>query len=135
LEESLSIIGRQGGLVIYLDQEGRDIGLLNKLKAYNLIDQGWDTVTANLELGFKEDERDYKSAALILKDLGIDNIHLMTNNPLKVLQMEEYGITVIERVPLLCGGLKYLGSSHGRDPETEMEEYFMTKVFKMGHIL
>jgi 3,4-dihydroxy 2-butanone 4-phosphate synthase/GTP cyclohydrolase II len=135
LQESLQIIGRDGGLVIYLDQEGRDIGLLNKLKAYNLIDQGWDTVTANLELGFKEDERDYQTAALILKDLGIDHIYLMTNNPQKVLQMQEYGITVLKRIPILCGGLEELGVKDGRDPETEMEEYFMTKVCKMGHLL
>lgn len=92
LQESLKVIGQKGGLIIYLNQEGRDIGLLNKLKAYNLIDSGLDTVEANLALGFKDDNRDYKVAAEMLKDLGVLDIMLMTNNPKKLLSMEEHGI-------------------------------------------
>ena len=95
LKTSLRLIGEKGGILIYLNQEGRDIGLLNKLKAYNLIDEGLDTVEANLALGLPEDNRDYRIAAEILTDLGIKDIFLLTNNPKKVLAMEQYNINGI----------------------------------------
>src|SRR5512141_1321482 len=86
-------------MVLYLRQEGRDIGLLNKLKAYALQEKGLDTVEANLALGFAPDLRDYASAAEMLKDLGVKKVRLITNNPEKIEGLEKYGISVVERVP------------------------------------
>ena len=101
LAQSIKLIGQEGaGIIIYLRQEGRGIGLLDKLRAYNLQDQGYDTVDANLLLGHGEDERDYTTAAFILKDLGVSSIRLLTNNPRKFVGLEGYGLSVSETLPL-----------------------------------
>jgi len=96
--EKVAEVGQ--GAIIYLRQEGRGIGLLNKLKAYHLQEDGMDTVEANQALGFAEDERDYQEAAQILRHLGITKVRLMTNNPDKIEQLKAAGIEVVERVPL-----------------------------------
>ena len=113
----------EGGIVIYLRQEGRGIGLINKLKAYNLQDKGFDTAEANLHLGFEADGRTYEDAIAILKDLGISKLHLMTNNPLKVNALENVGIQVVSRVPVLI------------EPKAENKFYLRTKRDVMGHLL
>src|SRR5688500_9209268 len=100
LESALKTIGQmEKGMVLYLRQEGRGIGLTNKIRAYSLQDQGLDTVEANLALGFRDDERDYAVAAHMVASLGIGSVSLMTNNPKKVSALEQYGIAVPERVP------------------------------------
>ncbi len=111
------------GVLIYLRQEGRGIGLLDKLHAYNLQDKGYDTVDANLLLGHQADERDYAVAALILKDLGVESIRLLTNNPQKIDSLRELGISVIERVPV--------------EPTINDENaaYITTKIERMNHLL
>jgi len=111
------------GVLIYLRQEGRGIGLLDKLRAYNLQDEGYDTVDANLLLGHQADERDYAVAALILKDLGVVSIRLLTNNPQKIERLRELDISVIERVPV--------------EPTINDENaaYIATKVERMNHLL
>lgn len=124
LEEALRSIAREGrGVLLYLRQEGRGIGLLNKIKAYHLQDQGADTVEANERLGFAADLRDYSMCKPMLAHLGIESIRLMTNNPRKVKAMESMGITVVERVPLHVG----------RNPHNE--GYLSTKQQKLGHWL
>lgn len=124
LQHAMHLIGRaRVGIIIYLRQEGRGIGLVDKLRAYNLQDQGYDTVEANLALGHKADERDYSMAAGILNYLNIHSVRLLTNNPGKITHLEELGITVTERVPL----------------ETTVNEdnahYLFTKADRMNHIL
>ncbi len=111
------------GLILYLRQEGRGIGLSNKLKAYALQDQGYDTYEANKILGFEPDERKYQSAAKILKELGISRINLLTNNPDKIDQLEEYGIKVEKRIPLEIPANKI---NH---------DYLVTKRDKFHHML
>lgn len=101
LQNAMQYIAAQGyGVIVYLRQEGRGIGLLEKLRAYNLQDQGLDTVEANLALGHPEDEREYSMAAAILADLGVASVKLLTNNPDKIQDLEARGITVSERIPL-----------------------------------
>jgi 3,4-dihydroxy 2-butanone 4-phosphate synthase/GTP cyclohydrolase II len=124
LEFSLRKIAKEpSGLLLYLPQEGRGIGLINKLKAYELQDAGLDTVEANRMLGFKDDARDYEFAAKALKSLGIRSLRLLSNNPDKVKQLEQGGIRVVERVP--C---RPRTSHHSKS-------YLRTKKEKMGHIL
>lgn len=123
LNYSLDEISRHGGILIYLRQEGRGIGLSNKLKAYALQDQGYDTVEANLKLGLPADKRDYAIAYQILKYFGIQTIRLMTNNPAKVAGLEKYGIHVTERIPVEA------------QPTTENLAYLKTKKNKFGHFL
>lgn len=124
LQKAMGKIEKEGkGVILYMRQEGRGIGLANKLKAYELQDQGLDTVEANLKLGFKEDLRDYGIGAQILVNLGVKNIKLMTNNPRKIVGLEGYGLKVVERVPV----------------ETKPHEsnivYLKTKKKKLGHML
>lgn len=123
LEQSLALIAAGGGVLIYLRQEGRGIGLANKLKAYALQEQGWDTVDANHQLGLPVDSRNYAIAYQILKHFGIESIKLLTNNPLKIAAIELYGIKVAERVPLEI------------EPTKESHRYLKTKKEKMGHFL
>ena len=102
LKRAMQLIGESGqGVIIYLRQEGRGIGLLNKLRAYNLQDEGYDTVDANLMLGHAADERDYTPAALILRDLKVQSVRLLTNNPAKLEALRGLNVPVVERVPLL----------------------------------
>jgi 3,4-dihydroxy 2-butanone 4-phosphate synthase/GTP cyclohydrolase II len=122
LHSALETFGREGGLLIYLRQEGRGIGLVNKLKAYNLQDDGLDTVKANLELGFHADERDYAPAVEVLQELGVKKIRLFTNNPEKVEAFDGTGIEVLERVPIEIA------------PQDESESYLRTKQQDMGHL-
>jgi 3,4-dihydroxy 2-butanone 4-phosphate synthase/GTP cyclohydrolase II len=111
------------GVIVYMHQEGRGIGLANKIKAYELQEQGKDTVEANIELGFKDDLRDYGIGAQILVDLGVRKMRLMTNNPKKVVGLDGYGITITERVPVEIR------------PNANNIRYLKTKKKKMGHIL
>lgn len=124
LELALTKIGEAGaGILLYEKQEGRGIGLMAKLKAYQLQDQGLDTVEANVELGFAPDCREYELPAEVLKYLGVKEIRLMTNNPDKVKAMEENGIRVVERV------------SAEVEPHASFQRYLQTKQEKMGHLL
>ena len=113
----------ESGVLLYLNQEGRGIGMANKMRAYSLQDDGFDTVEANHRLGFEDDERDFRIGASILKEMGIRKIRLMTNNPAKISMMEKNGIKVLERVPLVLG----------KNP-TNMH-YLATKARKSGHLL
>jgi 3,4-dihydroxy 2-butanone 4-phosphate synthase / GTP cyclohydrolase II len=124
LEASLMYLEKQKcGIFIYLDQEGRGIGLANKIKAYALQDKGMDTVEANLELGFKEDMRDFSPAARILKYFGATRIALLTNNPAKIKALRKHGITVVKRIPLITKTTKY------------NRRYMKTKKDRMNHLL
>ncbi|MEN9470829.1 MAG: riboflavin biosynthesis protein RibBA [Pseudomonadota bacterium] len=123
LHESLAQISRHGGVLLYLRQEGRGIGLLNKLKAYALQDQGLDTVEANQKLGFGSDDRNYWIAAQMLQNLKLLKIKLLTNNPQKIIDLERYGIEVAERIPLIA------------TPNATNRDYLKTKQTKLGHLL
>lgn len=124
LEAALGHIAKEGrGMLIYLDQEGRGIGLLNKIKAYSLQDSGMDTVEANLHLGFGEDLRDYEVAAEILGYFGVKSVALLTNNPEKIKGLEEHGIKVAGRIPLICS------------PNEHNGKYLDAKKEKLNHML
>lgn len=123
LVESLKIASEKGGVVIYLRQEGRGIGLINKLKAYNLQDEGLNTVDANVHLGHEVDAREYQVAVEILQDLGISKINLMTNNPLKIQALDESPIEVVSRIPIIIKA------------QEENYNYLKTKKDLMGHLL
>jgi 3,4-dihydroxy 2-butanone 4-phosphate synthase/GTP cyclohydrolase II len=119
----MELIAREGkGAVVYLDQEGRGIGLLNKLRAYALQDSGADTVQANERLGFAPDLRNYGIGAQILRDLGLSSIRVMTNNPRKLIGLEGYGLEIVERVPLVT------------TPDQENRTYLQVKRDKLGHL-
>jgi 3,4-dihydroxy 2-butanone 4-phosphate synthase/GTP cyclohydrolase II len=124
LQKAMSMVEAEGkGVVIYLSQEGRGIGLLNKIKAYRLQDEGMDTVQANLELGFAEDERDYGVGASIMRELGLGKVRLISNNPVKRAGLEGYGIKIVETIPLVIES----------NPHNKF--YLETKANKMGHDL
>lgn len=124
LEASLTMIGAmERGMVLYLRQEGRGIGLINKIRAYSLQDQGLDTVQANHALGFRDDERDYAVAAHMLMSLKIESVRLITNNPKKIQQLIDYGINVSDRIP------------HIMEPNEYNRFYLETKAAKSGHLI
>jgi 3,4-dihydroxy 2-butanone 4-phosphate synthase/GTP cyclohydrolase II len=124
LAAALAMIEREGrGVLLYLSQEGRGIGLLNKLRAYRLQEDGLDTVDANLKLGLPADLRDYGIGAQILSDLGLSSIRILTNNPKKIIGMEGYGLSVTEQVPIQA------------IPNPHNEDYLRAKRDKLGHIL
>ena len=120
----MEMIEEEGkGVIVYMRQEGRGIGLVNKIKAYALQDEGHDTVEANIALGFKADLRDYGIGAQILADLGVHKMRMMTNNPKKIVGLEGYAIAVTQRVPIEI------------PPNENNIRYMTTKKKKMGHIL
>ncbi len=124
LEAALRMIGRmERGMLLYLRQEGRGIGLVNKIRAYSLQDEGMDTVEANLALGFRDDERDYAVAAHMLMSLKIQSVRLITNNPKKIQQLKDYGIQVTDRIP------------HVMEPNQYNRFYLETKAAKSGHLI
>jgi 3,4-dihydroxy 2-butanone 4-phosphate synthase/GTP cyclohydrolase II len=124
LEAAMKTIAEEGrGIILYMRQEGRGIGLLNKLKAYHLQDQGMDTVEATHALGFGDDLRDYGIGAQILADLGVKHIRLLTNNPRKIVGLQGYGLEVVDRVPLHV------------EPTEYNRAYLKTKKEKLGHLL
>ena len=122
LSKSMEMIEKEGkGVIIYINQEGRGIGLINKLKAYKLQEQGLDTVEANIKLGFKMDERDYGVGAQIIRAVGITKMRLMTNNPTKRAGLIGYGLEIVENIPIVV------------EPNSHNKKYFDTKRDKMGH--
>src|SRR5439155_19607924 len=124
LHKAMELIEEEGkGVIVYMNQEGRGIGLLNKLKAYKLQEQGRDTVDANLELGFQADERDYGVGAQILRDLGVTKMRLMTNNPKKRAGLIGYGLEVVDVLPI-----EIISNKHNK-------LYLETKRDKMGHTI
>jgi len=124
LETSLSAIGKMDkGILLYLRQEGRGIGLTNKIRAYGLQDHGYDTVDANIALGFRDDEREYNIAAHMLDSLKVRSIRLMTNNPKKIQELTNYGIKISDRIPLII------------PPNPYNRFYLETKEIKSGHLL
>lgn len=124
LEKAMSMINEEGsGVILYMQQEGRGIGLMNKIKAYALQDQGCDTVEANHKLGFKADLRDYGIGAQILADLGVRSMRLLTNNPKKIVGLEGYGLEIVEQIPIVI------------EPCATNIHYLLTKKDKMGHLL
>lgn len=122
LDLSLKFIAQKGGLVIYHRQEGRNIGLVNKVNAYALQDQGRDTIQANLELGFGEDDRDYSVVGYIFNDLKVKKLKLITNNPKKIEYVESLGVEIVERIPAITKSNEY------------NEKYIFTKKEQMGHL-
>ena len=124
LIEAMKIIEDKGsGIIVYLQQEGRGIGLMNKMKAYKLQEEGMDTIEANLHLGFASDERDYQIGAEILSELGVEKLELLTNNPDKIQGLEQYGIEVVKRIPLIIKSNPF------------NKHYLNTKENHMGHQL
>ncbi|MHB9013120.1 MAG: GTP cyclohydrolase II, partial [Ignavibacteriaceae bacterium] len=124
LNTALEIISKEeSGIIVYMRQEGRGIGLLNKIKAYKLQDLGRDTVEANEELGFKPDLRDYGIGAQILLDLGVKKMRLLTNNPKKIVGLKGYGLEIVERLPIEI------------TPNPNNERYLKTKRDKLGHLI
>ena len=124
LELALYMVGEEGrGIILYEHQEGRGIGLMNKLRAYELQDGGADTVEANEQLGFKADHRIYEMPGAVLKHLGVNQVRLLSNNPDKILALEKAGVQVVERVPCIV------------EPMASTEVYLRTKKEKMGHLL
>jgi len=124
LHKAMQLIEKEGkGVIVYMNQEGRGIGLMNKIKAYKLQEEGMDTVDANLHLGFNADERDYGVGAQILREIGVTKIRLMSNNPVKRIGLEAYGLSIIENVPIEV------------QPNKFNEFYMQTKKTRMGHDL
>ncbi len=122
LDIALEMAARKGGIVLYLRQEGRGIGIINKLKAYGLQDEGLNTIDANLHLGLEVDARQYDIAIAMLEDLAVGEIHLLTNNPEKIDAFENSGITILSRVPIVT------------KPKEENADYLETKQKDMGHL-
>ena len=124
LHESMRLIEKEGkGVIVYLNQEGRGIGLMAKVAAYKLQEEGYDTVDANLHLGYKADERDYGVGAQILRSLNVSKMRLLTNNPVKRIGLESYGLEITEKLPLEV------------KPNKHNQFYMETKKMKMGHTL
>jgi len=124
LHKAMQMVEEAGkGAIIYLSQEGRGIGLINKIRTYKLQEQGRDTVQANIELGFREDERDYGIGASIMREIGLGKIRLISNNPVKRAGLEGYGISIVEAIPLIM------------EPNRYNSFYLETKANKMGHNL
>src|SRR5699024_3374864 len=123
LAASMKYIDKYGGVILYLPQEGREIGLINKLRAYELIEQGYDTVTAYIALGYDEDLREYQYVAKSLKYLGIKSVNLLSNNPKKFGSLENYGIDFAKRIELVIPSNQY------------NQAYIKTKKEKMGHLI